>query len=420
MKNIIENTAGRTAEGEIKNIIRRTVFALLLMCCISISAHAENTQYYDTAQEQTADIESEIGAKSETNIENEINSYNLEELEGYTEPENDYYTDGAGFADTVRNFASGKEVLNAANVLRAIVRGFFSEAYNCFSLLLSVLAISLLFSALNNIKGEFNSSSVGDTAFFVCYLIVTTLIANAFSDAASLVVSTVKSAAMFINAASPVMMTMLVTSGGISGAAAVNPVIMLCTELVTAVSEKFLMPLLYSAAALYIVSEINETIRVSKFADFLKKTVKWSLCLILTVFVGILSIQGFCTATLDSAAAKTAKFLVGTSIPVVGGILSDTVETVVGCSLVVKNATGAAGIVVLLIIASAPVIKILAVSASFHLCSAIIEPVADRRISSVMSSVASVTTLMAAIIVTAAVMFIISIGMIMCMSGAAL
>ena len=408
MKNIIENTAGRTAEGGIKNIIRRTVFALLLMCCISISAHAENAQYYDAAQEQTADIESEIGAKSETNIENEINSYNLEELEGYTEPENDYYTDGAGFADTVRNFASGKEVLNAANVLRAIVRGFFSEAYNCFSLLLSVLAISLLFSALNNIKGEFNSSSVGDTAFFVCYLIVTTLIANAFSDAASLVVSTVKSAAMFINAASPVMMTMLVTGGGISGAAAVNPVIMLCTELVTAVSEKFLMPLLYSAAALYIVSEINETIRVSKFADFLKKTVKWSLCLILTVFVGILSIQGFCTATLDSAAAKTAKFLVGTSIPVVG------------CSLVVKNATGAAGIVALLIIASAPVIKILAVSASFHLCSAIIEPVADRRISGVMSSVASVTTLMAAIIVTAAVMFIISIGMIMCMSGAAL
>ena len=188
-------------------------------------------------------------------------------------------------------------------------------------------------------------------------------------------------------------------------------------QLVCIISEKFLLPLLYSSAILYMVSEIDDTIKVSKFADFLKKTVKWCLCLIMTVFVAVLSIQGFCASTLDGAVAKTARFLVGSAVPIVGGVLSDTVETVLGCSRVIKNATGGAGIIAVLMIATTPVLKILALSASFHLGAVILEPMADRRICSVISSVASITSLMAAIIVVAALMFIISMGMIMSISN---
>lgn len=390
--------------------MKRLIFLVFLICAFTPCTNALG--YGET------DVRSAYGG--EINIEDEMGMYDIESLEGYTDPENDYYTDGVGFFETVKRLASGQEVLSVPNVLKALAGGFFSEAYQCFYLLLSAVAISLLFSALNNMGPGFNSTAISDTAFFVCYLVLSSLIVRSFSNAAALVMSTVKSAAVFVNAAAPVMMTMLAAGGGISSAAAVNPVLLLCIEIVTAAAENILMPLLYSSAALYIVSEINETIKVSKFADFLKKTVKWSLCLILTVFVGILSIQGFCAATLDGAAAKTAKYVVGTSVPVVGSILSDTIETVVGCSLVVKNATGAAGMIAVLIIVSAPIIKILAVSASFYFSAAVIEPVADKRISNVMSSVASVTSLMAAIIVTVALMFIICIGIIMCMSGATL
>ena len=352
-------------------------------------------------------------------VEAEVDSYGLDALDGYTGDAVDYFTDGASFSDTVRALATGETVLDAKSVLRLIVQGLFGEGYDCLALLLSVIAISVLFSLLNNMKSSFNKETVSEIAFFVCYLILSGIIVQAFGSAAKLVTNTVRTASIFINALAPVLMTMLVTSGGIVSAAAVNPVILLAAELSAVVVERLLMPLLYSSAALYIVSEINETIRVVKFADFLKKTVKWGLCLILTVFVGILSIQGFCSVPLDGAAAKTAKYVVGTAVPVVGSILSDTVETVVGCSMVVKNATGAAGMIAVLVIVTAPILRLLAVCAVFHISAAVIEPIADKRIANVMSNIASVTSLMAAVVITVALLFIICIGMVMCIGAPA-
>lgn len=353
------------------------------------------------------------------NVEAEVDSYGLDALDGYTGDAADYFTDGASFSDTVRALATGETVFDAKSILRLIVQGLFGEGYDCLALLLSVIAISVLFSLLNNMKSSFNKETVSEVAFFVCYLILSGIIVQAFGSAAKLVTNTVRTASVFINALAPVLMTMLVTSGGIVSAAAVNPVILLAAELSAVVVERLLMPLLYSSAALYIVSEINETIRVVKFADFLKKTVKWGLCLILTVFVGILSIQGFCSVPLDGAAAKTAKYVVGTAVPVVGSILSDTVETVVGCSMVVKNATGAAGMIAVLVIVTAPILRLLAVCAIFHISAAVIEPIADKRIANVTSNIASVTSLMAAVVITVALLFIICIGMVMCIGAPA-
>ncbi|MBE7026919.1 MAG: stage III sporulation protein AE [Ruminococcaceae bacterium] len=348
-----------------------------------------------------------------TEIEEQMASYDIESLEGYTDGVDNYYTESDSFFETVKDFATGKQVLSTEGILRAIIGGFFNEAKSCVSLIINIIAISLLFSMLTGMNSSFNKNTLGEIAFFVCYIILNWLLADSFGKASGLVVATLKSAAVFINAASPVLMTVLITSGAPAGAAAINPVILISTQLVCIISEKLLLPLLYSSAILYMVSEINETIRVSKFADFLKKTVKWCLCLIMTVFVAVLSVQGFCASTLDGAAAKTARFLVGSAVPIVGGILSDTIETVLGCSRVIKNATGAAGMIAILTIATSPALKILALSASFHLGAAILEPMADRRISSVVSSVASITSLMAAIIVVAALMFIISMGMVM-------
>lgn len=354
-----------------------------------------------------------------TEIDEQMASHNIESLEGYTQGLDNYYTKSDSFFETVKDFAAGKEVLSLTGVLRALVGGFFNEAKSCISLIINIIAISLLFSMLSSMNSNFNKNTLGEIAFFVCYIILTLLLVEAFSEASQLVVATLKSAAVFVNAASPVLMGILITSGAPAGAAAINPVILLSTQLVCVIAEKLLLPLLYSSAVLYMVSEINETIRVSKFADFLKKTVKWCLCLIMTVFVAVLSVQGFCASTLDGAAAKTARFLVGSAVPIVGGILSDTIETVLGCSRVIKNATGAAGMIAILTIATSPVLKILALSASFHLGAAILEPMADRRISSVISSVASITSLMAAIIVVAALMFVISMGMVMSIGNTA-
>src|SRR5690606_42087626 len=68
-----------------------------------------------------------------------------------------------------------------------------------------------------------------------------------------------------------------------------------------------------------------------------------------TVFLGVMVIRGAIAPVADGVALRAAKFLAGTFIPVVGGMMADAVEVVVGGSLLVKNALGVQVLVVLVL-----------------------------------------------------------------------
>ena len=61
---------------------------------------------------------------------------------------------------------------------------------------------------------------------------------------------------------------------------------------------------------------------------------------VLTLFVGLLSIEGTLSSSVDGITAKTTKAAVSNFIPIVGKILGDAVDTVLGCAAILKNAVG--------------------------------------------------------------------------------
>lgn len=71
-----------------------------------------------------------------------------------------------------------------------------------------------------------------------------------------------------------------------------------------------------------------------------KSSVVWALGIVLTIFVGILSLEGTLTSSVDGITIKTTKAVVTSTIPVVGKLLGETVDAVLGCSNILKNAIG--------------------------------------------------------------------------------
>ena len=90
--------------------------------------------------------------------------------------------------------------------------------------------------------------------------------------------------------------------------------------------------------------------------------------------------QGVCSASIDGVAIRAAKYAVDNFVPVVGGMFSDTMDTLVGCTLIVKNALGVAAMLVLAATLMSPLLRTLAVVAVLKLSAAILEPVADGEI----------------------------------------
>ena len=100
----------------------------------------------------------------------------------------------------------------------------------------------------------------------------------------------------------------------------------------------------------------------------------------MTLFVTVLTLERSFTATVDGVTAKTTKAAVSTLIPVVGKILGDATDAVIGCAGILKNAVGFVGIIVIFGICLLPIIKLTILTITYYLASAICQPIADTKI----------------------------------------
>ena len=85
----------------------------------------------------------------------------------------------------------------------------------------------------------------------------------------------------------------------------------------------------------------------------------------LTIFVAIVSLEGNLSSSVDGITAKTTKAVVSSAIPIVGKILGDAVDSVLGCGIILKNAVGIVGVIIIVGICIVPILKLLLAMISY-------------------------------------------------------
>ena len=179
-----------------------------------------------------------------------------------------------------------------------------------------------------------------------------------FADIIQLAKTTIQNLVGFSYTLLPILLTLMMTTGNIVSAGAVQPILLFLITFIGNMITTFLLPLILIGTALSIISKVSDKVQIDKLAKYFKSSVVWVLGIVLTIFVGILSLEGSLTSSVDGVTAKTAKAAVSNFIPVVGKILGDAVDTVIGCSNILKNALGFVGIFVVLAICIMPIIKL--------------------------------------------------------------
>lgn len=130
--------------------------------------------------------------------------------------------------------------------------------------------------------------------------------------------------------------------------------------------------------------------------------------------------EGTLSSSVDGVTAKTAKAAVSNFIPVVGKILGDAVDTVIGCTSILKNAVGIIGVVVIIGICILPILKLVILMATYYIGSAICEPIADKKIIDLLSQIGDTFKIMLAVICSISVMLIIGVTLVVKISNAGL
>ena len=297
-------------------------------------------------------------------------------------------------------------------IIKTITNVVGKEVINCISILGSILVIIVIHSIFKSISEGLKNNTISQITYYVQYILIATLIMTNFADILNMIRNSITNLVGFMNSLIPLLVTLMLTTGNIASATLLEPIILFIITFVGNFIKAILLPFVLIANALSIVSNVSNKIQIDKLSKFLKSSVSWILGIILTIFVGTVSIEGNLSSTVDGITAKTAKATVSNVIPVVGKILGDAADTVIGCNNILKNAVGIIGVIVVLLICVLPIIKLVILMSLYYLSSAVCEPIADKKIVSLLEQMGDTFKILFAILCSISVMLMIGITLV--------
>lgn len=153
-----------------------------------------------------------------------------------------------------------------------------------------------------------------------------------------------ESATVFSLGFAPVYAATLAAQGMTLSAVSHQTLMLAASQGISLLTSTVVMPLLCISLALGLGGAVNSGSRLSEAGVFVNRAATWIIGLSLTVFVGMLSLQGVLTASADSVGGRVMRFSVAGLVPIVGGSLSEALYTVRGCLSALKGTVGAFGV----------------------------------------------------------------------------
>ena len=212
----------------------------------------------------------------------------------------------------------------------------------------------------------------------------------------------------------PLLLTFLTSIGGTVSTSVYQPAMALLSGAIMSIFTYILLPIFIFSVVFSIVSNLSGTIKLEKFTSFFESTFKWITGLIFTIFTAFISVQGLTAGSIDGISMKTVKYAIKSYVPMLGSYLSDGVGVILASSNLIKNAIGAAGLLMLLATILSPVIELVVFMLALKLIAGIIEPLGNKQVANFISSLSKSMVLLIVILIGIAFVYFIMIGLVMC------
>lgn len=220
----------------------------------------------------------------------------------------------------------------------------------------------------------------------------------------------------FIVSFIPVFASIVTVGGQAATATTYTAFLFAACQVVSQVVANTLVPLMGIYLAFCIAGNLAPGIDVSAVAKVIKSTVSWALGLLLTLFVGLMSLQTMVASSGDTVASKTAKFLIGSFVPVVGGALSDAFIATQGYMKLLKTTVGAFGILVALMTFLPVFIQTSLWYLTVNITAAVSDMLGVGQVANILKSASATLGVLVAVIICFALLVIVSTSLVLMVS----
>ena len=192
-----------------------------------------------------------------------------------------------------------------------------TQVKSTIKILINILVIVLIHSVIKSITDDLENSEISKIIYYVQYILIVTIIMANFTDILKLVNDTIDNLIGFSQSLIPLLITLMAYTGSITSTAVLEPLLLFLIEFITNMIKTLIMPIISIITVLVIISKLSDRIQISKLGSFLKSGIVWFLGVTLTLFVGVVSLEGSLTSSVDGITAKTTKAAVSSLIPIV-------------------------------------------------------------------------------------------------------
>ncbi len=294
-------------------------------------------------------------------------------------------------SDSISNALSLRSIVN---LLSGGVYKIVGSVLADFAKVMLIVLVFVLAEALREGLGaEFASTPLNLTAV----LSVSIAVYGVMEETIHMCTEAIGDATSMLDVAIPVIAAAGAASGKVVSSMVLPGGIAVIIGLFGKLNAYLLLPVLSVYFALSLASSLMPDKALNGICKALKETIVFAMGFFTTIAAGLLSLQKIVAGASESVVTGAAKFTIGSVIPIVGGIITDALETVIGCVDVIRAAVGVAGVVGLMILLGPPIIRVLLYSLLFKFASATAALGGEGGVPTFLSAVSDVWGILAAV-----------------------
>lgn len=327
-------------------------------------------------------------------------------------------SENISFSQLVSQLISGEidfsfqEIFNW--LLKKIVAGMSANK----NVMIQIIAISVIGAVFANFSEAFSKKYVAETGFYLTYMVMFLLLAASFAISADIAAQVVDRLLSFMKVLVPAFCAAVTLALGVTTSQAWYQLLMMLIVVADWAMARFLMRFIYIFVILSMVNHMLHEDFFSKMTELFQVVIVWSVRTILGITLGMNLIQGMVLPAFDSV--KNGVFTKVTSaIPGLGDALGAAAKAAIGSGVLLKNAVGTAGVMIVCVLCAWPLIQLLAAVLMYKLMEALIQPISDKRIVACIHAVGEGILLLLKSTGAVILLFIISLAMMTSISNVA-
>lgn len=307
----------------------------------------------------------------------------------------------------VNGVLSGEQDFSFRDLFSQIADQFGGQLQEHRQTIVQILVLAVVSGIFANFAGTIGDKDLSETGFYVVFLILTGVMTAGFLTVIQTAQEAVDDLLTFMKVLIPSFSLTLCLGSHTATSAMYYEGMLVMISLLEIAVRTFFIPGIQVYFILRIINQLADN-HFSKLADLIRSFIKTGIRLLFGILIGYQGIQGMLFPVMDRV-KNNSLLNAAKGMPGIGNSIGSVADTVLGSGMLIKSAVGVGGILCILIICVYPIVKLFIFQLVYRVCAALVQPVSDKRIASILQTAAESGVFLLKTVLAAGLMFLLSI-----------